>query len=196
MWVSSVFAVSLSCIFSCGTGYPIFSTHCRGIYQLRKIPWKVWCALQFIFIVPCHYVFLIVYTECLPSKCRVLFQIWRQFLIMVQSILFYTGPSCLFCGWWLSRRHPIISVLIMQVADSLLHDESSNLETLMFCSQTLRSKVKHAYIDALCYFLLSRNLLISVTLNDLSWICLHFRCKGILRSYRQKLFDHCKTLYM
>ena len=104
--------------------------------------------------------------------------------------------SCLFCGWWLSRRHPIISVLIMQVADSLLHDESSNLETLMFCSQTLRSKVKHAYIDALCYFLLSRNLLISVTLNDLSWICLHFRCKEILRSYRQKLFDHCKTLYM
>jgi hypothetical protein len=30
----------------------------------------------------------------------------------------------------------------MQVADSLLHDESSNLETLIFCSQTLRSKVR------------------------------------------------------
>ncbi|KAF6983446.1 hypothetical protein CFC21_001630 [Triticum aestivum] len=32
-----------------------------------------------------------------------------------------------------------------QVADSLLHDESSNLETLMFCSQTLRSKVQRDF---------------------------------------------------
>ncbi|VAH04317.1 unnamed protein product [Triticum turgidum subsp. durum] len=31
------------------------------------------------------------------------------------------------------------------VADSLLHDESSNLETLMFCSQTLRSKVQRDF---------------------------------------------------
>lgn len=29
----------------------------------------------------------------------------------------------------------------LQVADNLLHDPSSNLETLIFCSQTLRSKV-------------------------------------------------------
>lgn len=29
----------------------------------------------------------------------------------------------------------------VQVADNLLHDSSSNLETLIFCSQTLRSKV-------------------------------------------------------
>ncbi|ONM05799.1 Transportin MOS14 [Zea mays] len=32
-----------------------------------------------------------------------------------------------------------------QVADSLLHDESSNLETLIFCSQTLRSKVQRDF---------------------------------------------------
>lgn len=94
MWVSSVFAVSLSCIFSCGTGYPNFSTHCRGIYQLRKIPWKVWCALKFIFIVPCHYVFLIVYTECLPSKCRFIsdleavFNYGAKYFILHWAILF------------------------------------------------------------------------------------------------------------
>lgn len=35
----------------------------------------------------------------------------------------------------------VFLILLMQVADSLLHDESSNLETLIFCSQTLRSKV-------------------------------------------------------
>lgn len=29
----------------------------------------------------------------------------------------------------------------MQVADNFLHDASSNIETLIFCSQTLRSKV-------------------------------------------------------
>jgi len=32
-----------------------------------------------------------------------------------------------------------------QVADSLLHDERSNLETLIFCSQTLRSKVQRDF---------------------------------------------------
>ncbi|KAM0892616.1 hypothetical protein ACQ4PT_025616 [Festuca glaucescens] len=32
-----------------------------------------------------------------------------------------------------------------QVADTLLHDEKSNLETLMFCSQTLRSKVQRDF---------------------------------------------------
>jgi transportin-3 len=32
-----------------------------------------------------------------------------------------------------------------QVADNLLHDSSSNLETLIFCSQTLRSKVQRDF---------------------------------------------------
>ncbi|XP_073000686.1 transportin MOS14 [Typha latifolia] len=32
-----------------------------------------------------------------------------------------------------------------QVADSLLHDSSSNIETLIFCSQTLRSKVQRDF---------------------------------------------------
>uniref|UniRef100_A0A2P2MLS6 Transportin-3-like n=1 Tax=Rhizophora mucronata TaxID=61149 RepID=A0A2P2MLS6_RHIMU len=32
-----------------------------------------------------------------------------------------------------------------QVADNLLHDPSSNLETLIFCSQTLRSKVQRDF---------------------------------------------------
>nr|CAA8286956.1 Unknown [Brassica rapa]CAA8287923.1 Unknown [Brassica rapa]CAA8392540.1 Unknown [Brassica rapa]CAA8404225.1 Unknown [Brassica rapa] len=35
--------------------------------------------------------------------------------------------------------------LHMQVADNLLHDSSSNLETLIFCSQTLRSKVQRDF---------------------------------------------------
>ncbi|XP_021887259.1 transportin MOS14-like isoform X2 [Carica papaya] len=32
-----------------------------------------------------------------------------------------------------------------QVADNLLHDATSNLETLIFCSQTLRSKVQRDF---------------------------------------------------
>ncbi|KAK8935810.1 hypothetical protein KSP39_PZI012852 [Platanthera zijinensis] len=32
-----------------------------------------------------------------------------------------------------------------QVSDNLLHDASSNIETLIFCSQTLRSKVQHDF---------------------------------------------------
>ena len=70
-------------------------------------------------------------------------------------IMFYFEPDHLIyvvVGGYLEDTQTF-SVLIMQVADSLLHDESSNLETLMFCSQTLRSKVRHTYIYALCHFL-------------------------------------------
>ncbi|KAI8007733.1 hypothetical protein LOK49_LG07G01576 [Camellia lanceoleosa] len=37
----------------------------------------------------------------------------------------------------------------MGVSDNLLHDASSNQETLIFCSQTLRSKAKETSYDAL-----------------------------------------------
>lgn len=36
--------------------------------------------------------------------------------------------------------------LPIQVADNLLHDATSNLETLIFCSQTLRSKVNFIHL--------------------------------------------------
>ncbi|KAI3754662.1 hypothetical protein L1987_54449 [Smallanthus sonchifolius] len=44
---------------------------------------------------------------------------------------------------WIERHHLGLSYLIefvvfAQVSDNLLHDASSNIETLIFCSQTLR----------------------------------------------------------
>ncbi|XP_076926427.1 transportin MOS14-like [Bidens hawaiensis] len=37
------------------------------------------------------------------------------------------------------------TLVAWQVSDNLLHDSSSNVETLIFCSQTLRSKVQRAF---------------------------------------------------
>ncbi|CAN0903229.1 Transportin MOS14 [Linum grandiflorum] len=39
----------------------------------------------------------------------------------------------------------LLSEMFLQVADNLLHDAASNLETLIFCSQTLRSKVQRDF---------------------------------------------------
>lgn len=65
---------------------------------------------------------------------------WNVFWIMSDefSSTWYYIAAILLPSWaYLS----VFLILLMQVADSLLHDESSNLETLIFCSQTLRSKV-------------------------------------------------------
>lgn len=51
--------------------------------------------------------------------------------------------SCVLCSF------PEKVMFLIQVADNLLHDATSNLETLIFCSQTLRSKV-------LSYFIISQ----------------------------------------
>lgn len=45
-------------------------------------------------------------------------------------------------GWLQDFQHTIDA---WQVSDNLLHDASSNLETLIFCSQTLRSKVQRDF---------------------------------------------------
>lgn len=47
------------------------------------------------------------------------------------------------------------TLCVVQVSDNLLHDASSNQETLIFCSQTLRSKViclsYSSLISTICY---------------------------------------------
>ena len=87
----------------------------------------------------------ISYTWCAILTCTAWVLFWSllmEFISKHQFIFLYKT------SFWIDRNIYFLimqllfnSFLPSQVSDNLLHDPSSNLETLIFCSQTLRSKV-------------------------------------------------------
>ncbi|XP_028119835.1 uncharacterized protein LOC114317329 [Camellia sinensis] len=58
--------------------------------------------------------------------------------------------KCFKVSWWYQLGVTCCSYMptlhmVYHVSDNLLHDASSNQETLIFCSQTLRSKVQRDF---------------------------------------------------
>lgn len=72
----------------------------------------------------------------------------------------------------------LLITCFIQVSDSLLHDASSNMETLIFCSQTLRSKVvfrsyRQILVISWSLFCLYLFLMPVIFKNDLQFVLLH-----------------------
>lgn len=104
---------------------------------------RVWYILNLkasmqLFLYPCKFFLcFVVYAEIFVEDMNFFY----NHLLDFSRIPYFMPESC-------------DKLCFPQVADNLLHDVTSNLETLIFCSQTLRSKVCWTQSTLLLLYLL------------------------------------------